>query len=65
MQGLRAVSALPAAEDTGNLIVLGGAIFAPTPVPGLGPAGAALAISLVLVSGVAAARRRSSETPRA
>jgi hypothetical protein len=56
---------LPAAEDTGNLIVLGGAIFAPSPVPGLGPAGAALAISLILVSGVAAARRRSSETPRA
>ena len=48
---------LPAAEDTGTLIVLGGAIFAANAVPGLGPAGAALAISLILVAGVAAARR--------
>jgi len=55
---------LPASEDTGNLIVLGGAIFAPIPVPALGPAGATLAISLLLVWGVAAVRRRSSRTSR-
>jgi hypothetical protein len=48
---------LPAAEDTGALIVLGGAIFAANAVPGLGPAGAALAISLLVVAGVAIARR--------
>ena len=49
---------LPAAEDTGNLIVLSGAIFAPNPVPGLRPAGAALACALILASGVAAVARR-------
>jgi len=51
---------LPAAEDTGNLILLGGAVFAPNPVPSLRPAGAALAISLILALGLAAARRGRS-----
>jgi len=49
---------LPAAEDTGNLIVLSGAVFAPHPVPGLRPAGAALAFALILASGVAVVARR-------
>jgi hypothetical protein len=53
---------LPAAEDTGNLILLSGAVFVPERVPALRPGALALLVALLLASGLAAAsglRRRS------